>query len=60
VHRLAKVTNEDCQLIETLMDQFSCFEHSQSDESPVDIPDPAVLDEALTKIIEWHADFSKR
>ncbi|WP_290525793.1 AAA family ATPase [Alcanivorax sp.] len=60
VHRLAKVTSEDCQLIETLMDQFSCFEHSQSDESPVDIPDPAVLDEALTMIIEWHEDFSKR
>lgn len=60
VHRLAKVTSDDCQLIETLMDQFSCFEHSQSNESPVDIPDPTVLDEALTKIIEWHEDFSKR
>lgn len=54
------MTSDDCQLIETLMDQFSCFEHSQSNESPVDIPDPTVLDEALTKIIEWHEDFSKR
>ena len=58
IHKLAKITSEDCELIEQLMGDFSCFEHSQSDELPVVIPEPAVLDAALTKVIEWHANFS--
>lgn len=60
LYKLAKITSEDCELIEQLMGDFSCFEHSQSDELPVEIPDPAVLDSAMTRVIEWHDGFSKR
>lgn len=60
MHKLAKITNKDCELIEQMMGDFSCFEHSQSDESPVDIPEPEILDAVLTKIIDWHDEFSKR
>ncbi len=58
LHKLAKITSDDCKLIEQLMGYFSCFEHSHSDELPVEIPEPAVLDAALTKVIDWHAGFS--
>lgn len=60
IHKLAKITKEDCDLIEQLMGEFSCFEHSQSDEFPVEIPEPDVLDAALTKIINWYTDFNSR
>ncbi|MGI2038327.1 AAA family ATPase [Shewanella frigidimarina] len=60
IHKLAKITLEDCQLIEQLMGDFSCFEHSQSDELPVDIPEPAILDAAMAKVIDWYDKFNKR
>lgn len=60
LNKLAKITNEDCELIEQLMGDFSCFEHSQSMELPVEIPDPDTLDEALSKVLNWHEEFIKR
>lgn len=57
IHKLATITSHDCELFEQLMGDFSCFEHSQSDEAPVEIPNPDILDVALTKIIDWHANF---
>ena len=46
--------------IEQMMGDFSSFEHSQSDEFPIDVPEPAILDEALKKVIDWHIGFSER
>lgn len=60
IQKLAKITTEDCELIEQLMSEFSCFEHSQSNDSPVEIPDPTVLEAALTRVIDWHDEFNKR
>lgn len=60
IHKLARITPEDCELIEGLMADFSCFEHSQSNEAPVNIPEPSVIDAALVKVINWHDGFSKR
>ena len=58
--QLAKITSEDCEIIEQLMSEFSCFEHSQSSDSPVEIPEPEVLETALTRVIDWHDKFNKR
>ncbi|MEX9842316.1 AAA family ATPase [Providencia rettgeri] len=60
IHKLARITPQDCELIEGLMADFSCFEHSQSNEAPVNIPEPSVIDAALVKVINWHDSFSKR
>jgi ABC-type dipeptide/oligopeptide/nickel transport system ATPase subunit len=60
IHKLAKITSEDCVLIEQLMGDFSCFEHSQSVEVHVEIPDPAALDSALKTVIDWHDEFKLR
>lgn len=59
-HKLAKITPDDCAFIEGLMGEFSCFEHSQSEELPVEVPEPDQLDEVLTNVIAWHEEFSKR
>lgn len=60
IHKLAKIIPEDCELIEKLMSDFSCFEHSQSNDLPVEIPEPEALEAALTKVIDWHDEFNKR
>ena len=60
IQKLAKISSEDCDIIEQLMSEFSCFEHSQSSDSPVEIPDPEVLEAALTRVIDWHDEFNKR
>ena len=60
IHKLAKITTEDCELIEQLMSDFSCFEHSQSNDSSIEIPEPEALEAALTKVIDWHDEFNKR
>lgn len=60
LHKLAKITPDDCTFIERLMGEFSCFEHSQSDEMPVEVPNPDQLDAVLVEVIAWHDKFSKR
>ena len=60
INLLAKITKDDCELIEKLMSDFSCFEHSQSDESPVEIPEPDILESYLDSIIIWHEAFKTR
>jgi ABC-type cobalamin/Fe3+-siderophores transport system ATPase subunit len=60
LHKLTKITSEDCDLIEQLIGEFSCFEHSQSDESPVEIPDPDRLEGHLESLLNWHEKFKSR
>lgn len=60
LHKLTNITSEDCDLIEQLMGEFSCFEHSQSDESPVEIPEPEILEGHLESILSWHEKFKIR
>lgn len=57
---VAKVTDADCQYIDSLMTQFSCYEHSQPAESPVPLPSPDELTEDLTRLKDWLAEFSAR
>lgn len=60
LHKISFVTTQDCNMFEELMSDFSCFEHSQSNEFPVEIPEPDILYNALNRIIEWHAEFLSR
>ncbi|GAA0576628.1 hypothetical protein GCM10008997_26900 [Halomonas salifodinae] len=61
--RVKNIELESCHLIPHeggCMDNFSSFEHGQSDKSPVEIPDSEMLDAAMTKLIEWHDEFKSR
>tara|TARA_Y100001937_G_C7133838_1_gene338907 strand:- start:1397 stop:3958 length:2562 start_codon:yes stop_codon:yes gene_type:complete len=60
IHNLTKINKEDCDLIDELMGDFSCFEHSQSEESPVDVPDPCMLEASLIRLIDWLDEFKGR
>lgn len=60
IQHLVKITLEDCGLIENLMSKYSRFEHSQSSEAPVELPEPAELQVDIQRLIDWHNEFTKR
>ena len=57
---LSCITTEDCQLIDGLMTKYSAFEHSQSSETPVRIPEGDELRADLEQLVAWRADFHGR
>lgn len=60
IQNLAKITTADCDLIERLMTKYCRFEHSQSSEAPVEVPEPDELKADIRRLIEWHNEFTKR
>jgi energy-coupling factor transporter ATP-binding protein EcfA2 len=60
IRGLAKITIDDCALIDGYMTKYSCYEHSQSSEAPVDVPEPEELRQDINTLLEWHDEFKKR
>lgn len=60
VKKLARITTSDCEFIDKMMTKYSCHEHSQSDEAPVELPSPDELRSDIQQILDWHSEFSKR
>lgn len=60
IHSLSKITTTDCALIEQLMTKYSTYEHSQSSEAPVELPEPFELKADIEQLISWHNEFTKR
>jgi energy-coupling factor transporter ATP-binding protein EcfA2 len=60
IQNLVKITTTDCTLIEQLMTKYSCYEHSQSSEAPVELPEPDELKTDIELLIAWHNEFTKR
>lgn len=60
IHQLAKICIDDCNLIEEIMTKYSCYEHSQSFEAPVELPTPDELNIDISRLLSWHSEFSKR
>jgi hypothetical protein len=60
IGNLAKITISDCTLIDDLMTKYSCYEHSQSDEAPVELPEPNELESDINRMVDWHTAFTKR
>lgn len=57
---LAKITIDDCALIDDLMTRYSVFEHSQSDELPAARPDMEEIETDVVKLAAWIDDFTSR
>jgi energy-coupling factor transporter ATP-binding protein EcfA2 len=57
---LAKITPDDCQLIDNLMSRYSSFEHSQPDELPAELPDFEEIKKDVTALAAWIDGFKKR
>lgn len=57
---LARISSYDCDYFDDLMTKYSCFEHSQSDETPSFLPEAAELRADLQSLKTWREDFKKR
>ncbi|MDD2309196.1 MAG: AAA family ATPase [Desulfuromonadaceae bacterium] len=60
IGKLAKITSDDCLLVDEFMGKYSCYEHSQSAEAPVDVPPPNDLYDDINKLLTWHGEFKGR
>lgn len=60
LHAIQGIQPQDCKLIDTLMTKYSCYEHSQSSEIPVFIPDEPELRQDLEALKGWRDDLIKR
>ena len=60
VHQLAKIRISDCDLIDEIMTKYSCFEHSQPTESPIELPLPDELGADIDRLLSWHGEFKTR
>ena len=60
IHQLAKIRVADCDLVDSLMTRYSCYEHSQSSEAPVELPSPEEIASDIDILLDWHAEFTRR
>lgn len=57
---LVNIKNEDCEFIDKLMTKYSKYEHSQSNEVPVEVPDEQTLRQDLEELRDWRKNFKMR
>ncbi|KZB71041.1 MULTISPECIES: AAA family ATPase [Thalassospira] len=57
---LAKLTDADCNFLDSLMTKYSRFEHSQPSESPVQLPTPDDLLTDMSLLKGWREEYGKR
>lgn len=60
IGHLAKITVEDCDLIDEFMSKYSRYEHSQPSEAPVPLPEPDEIAADLTRLQTWLTEFTDR
>lgn len=60
LHKVAKVTNEDCLFIDDLMTRYSVFEHAQSDELSSSALELDVFEADVLALQKWIAEFGSR
>lgn len=60
VDKLAKITKTDCDLVNDFMTRYSYYEHSQPGETPVEIPEPSIIEIDVDRLIAWLTEFNKR
>jgi hypothetical protein len=59
LHKVAKVSSDDCDYIDELMSKYSRYEHSQPNEVPVQAPEPDELEADLISLKKWRDEFTK-
>ena len=60
VEKLAKIKKEDCDLINDFMTRYSCYEHSQPSETPIEIPQPTEIEKDVDNLLKWLTEFNSR
>lgn len=54
------VTQSDIDLFNNMMTKYSAYEHSQSTERPVELPELSDIERDVDALISWCDDFGKR
>jgi len=57
LERLSLISPNDCQFFDTLMTKYSSYEHSQSTEMPVQIPEADELQKDIQALKTWREEF---
>ena len=60
IEKLAKINDDDCKFIDQFMTKYSPFLHSQSPETPLEIPTPQDISKDIDQILEWQTLFKNR
>ncbi|MFS2160175.1 hypothetical protein ACCD10_22880 [Pseudomonas sp. Pseusp122] len=60
LHKVAKVTNEDCVFIDDLMTRYSVFEHAQSEELPSSALELDIFEADVLALQKWITEFGSR
>jgi hypothetical protein len=57
---LAKISVHDCTFFDDLMTKYSKYEHSQSDETPLSLPEPDEIAADIQNVRDWMTGFKAR
>lgn len=57
---LSHITEEDCNLIDEMMTKYSYYDHSMSDETPLQEFTVEEIEDDLNRLISWIDDVKKR
>jgi energy-coupling factor transporter ATP-binding protein EcfA2 len=60
IEQLCKIEKGDCKIIDDFMTKYSCYEHSQSAESPVDVPEPELIKADIENLLKWLEEYKSR
>lgn len=60
IGKLVKINQADCDLIDMYMTKYSVYEHSQSSELPVEMPEPDEIRTDIEAILRWYDEFNGR
>ena len=60
IDKLAKINEKDCKYIDELMSKYSSYQHSQSEETPVSLPDADEISGDMEELKLWYEEFKKR
>lgn len=60
LERLPRITPKDCKFFDDLLTKYSCYEHSQSTETPVLLPEEPELRADLESLRDWRTEFTRR
>lgn len=60
LNNLHAINSKDINLFDDMMTKYSSYEHSQSLERPVSLPELEDIEKDIEQLLEWYTDFNKR
>lgn len=60
VPMLMAITKDDVELFHKMMSKYSCYEHSQSLETPIFLPDITSIEADVIVMRDWASEYKKR